>query len=64
MKKVLCTIAILTLVSCDDYEGQEVLPSDKFDGPGLFSGEKGEFEIPLGSGETSESTREKLRSKK
>lgn len=63
MKKVLCAItALLTLVSCSDYEGQEVLPADRAEGPGLFSGETGEFEIPLGSTETSQSGREKLRS--
>jgi hypothetical protein len=64
MKKTLFALLInLALVSCDDYEGQEVLPSDKFDGRGVFSGKKGEFEISLGSDESSGSSRAKLRSR-
>tara|TARA_R110002050_G_scaffold847_7_gene6075 strand:- start:49246 stop:49437 length:192 start_codon:yes stop_codon:yes gene_type:complete len=48
MKKLLSALfAILTLVSCSNYEGQEVLPTDQVNGPGLFTGEKGEFEISI-----------------
>jgi hypothetical protein len=61
MKKTLYAfLCILALSGCDDYEGQDVLPTDRFDGPGVFSGKKGEFEVPLGK-ESTTSGREKLK---
>lgn len=40
-------LSLLVLSSCAEFKPAPITPVDEMEGPGLFTGEAGEYQIPL-----------------